>query len=211
MPFWVDRCGLFRARHITRGLRSRSKQNCYYYIWHKPKSVKDVRSFLGLAGYYRRFIHYYASLAGPLTDLLRKDSFVSMNATQAAFDSLKDNLGTTPVLALPDFSLEFQVETDASRQGIGAILPQKVHLVAYFSQKLSPRMQNAATYNREMFAITQAISKWRQYLLGRRFTTLTDQQSLMNLTTQTIQTPEQQQWLCKLVGYDFPILYRPVK
>lgn len=72
-------------------------------------------------------------------------------------------------------------------------------------------MQGASTYHREMFAITQAVSKWRQYLLGRIFTIYTDQQSLNNLTNQTIQTPEQHKWLSKLVGFDFQILYRPRK
>lgn len=101
------------------------------------------------------------------------------------------------------------METDASGRRIGAILSQQSHPIAFFSQKLSSRMQQASTYHREMFAITQAVSKWRQYLLGRQFTILTDQQSLRNLTTQ--QTPEQQKWLTKLVGYDFWILYRPGK
>ncbi|GMJ14651.1 hypothetical protein HRI_005134300 [Hibiscus trionum] len=72
-------------------------------------------------------------------------------------------------------------------------------------------MQTASTYHREMFAITQAVGKWRPYLLGRRFTIITDQRSLRELTQQTIQTPEQQRWLSKLIGYDFEIKYRPGK
>lgn len=120
-------------------------------------------------------------------------------------------LSSTPVLALPNFCQEFTLETDASGVGIGAILSQKGHPVAFFSQKLSLRMQQASTYHREMFAIIQAVSKWRQYFLGRRFTIYTDQQALRNLTNQTIQTPEQQKWLSKLVGYDFSIIYRPGK
>lgn len=179
--------------------------------WQTPRSVKEVRSFLGLAEYYRRFIHQYVAIAGPLTDLLRKDSFKWTEVEQHAFETLKARLGSTHVLALPNFKLEFWVETDASGQGIGAILLQQGYPIAYFSQKLSSRIQQASTYHREIFAITQAVSKWRQYLLGRQFTILTDQQSLRNLTTQTIQTPEQQKWLTKLVGYDFSILYRPGK
>ncbi|XP_019237377.1 PREDICTED: uncharacterized protein LOC109217575 [Nicotiana attenuata] len=125
--------------------------------WPPPHSIKEIRSFLGLAGYYRRFIHHYAAVAGPLSDLLRKDSFRWGEKEQQAFDTLKDKLGSTPVLTLPDFSQEFQVETDASGQGIGAILSQRGHPIAYFSQKLSPRMQAASTYHRKMFAITQAV------------------------------------------------------
>ncbi|KAH0760251.1 hypothetical protein KY290_023744 [Solanum tuberosum] len=179
--------------------------------WTPPRTVKEVRSFLGLAGYYRRFIHHYASIASSLTDLLKKETFRWTPEAQIAFETLKAKLGSTPVLALPDFNQEFQVETDASGKGIGAILSQKGHPIAYFSQKLSTRMQQASTYHREMFAITQAVGKWRQYLLGWRFTILTDQQSLKNLTNQTIQTTEQQKWLTKLVGYDFRIIYRPGK
>jgi len=101
--------------------------------WPAPRNVKQVRSFIGLAGYYRRFIHHYTAIAGPLTDLLRMVPFAWIDSTQAAFDTLKNKLSTTPVLALPDFTQEFQLETDASGQGIGAVLSQKGHPVAYFS------------------------------------------------------------------------------
>uniref|UniRef100_A0A3Q7EA20 Reverse transcriptase/retrotransposon-derived protein RNase H-like domain-containing protein n=1 Tax=Solanum lycopersicum TaxID=4081 RepID=A0A3Q7EA20_SOLLC len=179
--------------------------------WLPPKTVKEVRSFLGLTGYYRRFIHHFAAIAGPLYNLLQRDSYQWTEAEQQAFDTLKAKLVSTPILCLPDFSQEFQVETNASGKGIGAILSQKGHPIAYFSQQLSSRMQKVSTYHREMFAITQAVSKWRQYLLGRKFTIITDQQSLRSLTNQTIQTPEQQKWLTKLVGFDFHIVYRPGK
>ncbi|KAF5775135.1 putative nucleotidyltransferase, Ribonuclease H [Helianthus annuus] len=177
--------------------------------WPTPSNVKEVRAFLGLTGYYRRFIHNYATIAGPLTDLLRKDAYAWTDTTKSAFTKLKQLLGSTPVLRLPDFSKPFTLETDASGTGIGAILSQDKHPLAYFSKKLCPRMQQASTYHREMYAITQAIAKWRQYLLGNKFTILTDQQSLKNLQDQVIQTPEQQKWLGKLLGFDFDILYRP--
>ncbi|KAM0065899.1 putative nucleotidyltransferase, Ribonuclease H [Helianthus debilis subsp. tardiflorus] len=177
--------------------------------WPVPKNVKKVRGFLGLTGYYRRFIKNYASVAGPLTDLLRKDSFCWNETTLQAFTKLKHLLSSTPILRLPDFSKPFTIETDASGTGVGAVLSQEKHPLAYFSKKLCPRMQNASTYHREMYAITQAISKWRQYLLGHHFTIITDQQSLKRLQDQVIQTPEQQKWLGKLLGFDFDIVYRP--
>ncbi|KAM0014322.1 putative nucleotidyltransferase, Ribonuclease H [Helianthus debilis subsp. tardiflorus] len=177
--------------------------------WPAPKNVKEVRSFLGLTGYYRRFIKNYASIAGPLTDLLRKDSFIWNATTLHAFQHLKTLLSSTPILRLPDFSKPFTIETDASGNGVGAVLSQDKHPLAYFSKKLCPRMQQASTYHREMYAITQAIAKWRQYLLGHKFTILTDQQSLKRLQDQVIQTPEQQKWLGKLLGFDFDIVYRP--
>lgn len=110
--------------------------------------MKQVRSFLGLSRYYRRFIHHYAEIARPLTDLLRFVPFAWKNATQDAFDTLKDKLRDTPVLALHILTEGFQLETDASGQGIGAVFSQKGHQIAYFSQKLSNKMHEAYTYHR---------------------------------------------------------------
>ncbi|WMV28798.1 hypothetical protein MTR67_022183, partial [Solanum verrucosum] len=149
-----------------------------------PKNIKEIHSFIGLAGYYHRFIHHYAAIAGPLTDFLRKYAFVWDVTALIVFETLKDKLSSMRYLALPNFSQEFQLETDASGRGIGAVLSQIGHAVAYFSQKLSTRMQGASNYHREMFTITQAVS---------------------------YATPEQQKWLSKLVGYDFQIMYRPGK
>lgn len=104
-------------------------------------------------------------MSSPFTDLLKKDSFVWSDLASAAFLKLKKALISIPVLSLPDFSKVFTVETAASGTGIGTVLSQKGHPIAFFSQKLSSRMQAASIYNREMFAITQAIQKWRQYLL----------------------------------------------
>jgi len=112
------------------------------------------------------------------------------------------------VLALLDFSHPFSPETDASGTGIGAILSQHGHSIAYFSKKLNSRMQNQSTYTREFFAITEALAKFRHYLLGTRFILKTDQQSLQSLLTQALQTPEQQAWMHKLLGFDFEIQYK---
>ncbi|XP_070001858.1 uncharacterized protein [Nicotiana sylvestris] len=147
-------------------------------------TVDELFDELHGARYYRRFIHNYVMIASPLTDLLRHDSYSWTPLAQTTFETLKNCLSSTPVLALPDFTQPFQVETDASGTGIAAILSQRGHPVAYFSQKLCPRMQQASTYVREMLAITQAVSKWRQYLLKRCFTIITDQQALRNLTNQ---------------------------
>ncbi|KAL4325224.1 hypothetical protein GQ457_11G000740 [Hibiscus cannabinus] len=180
--------------------------------WPVPRNVKEVRGFLGLVGYYRRFIKGFSTIAAPLSDLLKKnENFEWSQLAQEAFAQLKARLCTAPVLALPCFEKEFVIETDASGVGIGAVLIQENKPLAYFSQKLSGRMQGASTYHREMFAITQAMSRWRQYLLGRKFVIITDQKSLRELTQQTIQTPEQQHWLSKLIGYEFEIQYRPGK
>ncbi|CAM8905618.1 unnamed protein product [Rhodiola kirilowii] len=179
--------------------------------WPRPTSTKQLRSFLGLAGYYRKFVKSYAQVASPLTKLLVKDAFCWNDSAEDAFVALKTALTTTPVLALPDFTKPFAIETDASGVGIGAILTQNNHPLAYFSKLLSPKLQRSSAYNRELYAVVQAVLKWRTYLLGRRFTIISDHQPLRSLLTQTIHTPDQQHWLAKLLGFDFEVIYRPGK
>lgn len=103
------------------------------------------------------------------------------------------------------------LETDASGTGIGAVLSQSGHPIAFFSKKLAPKTQLQSAYVREFLAITEALSKFRHYLLGHHFIIRTDQQSLKSLLDQSLQTPEQQAWLHKFIGFDFKIEYRPGK
>lgn len=179
--------------------------------WPTPTTIKQLRGFLGLTGYYRRFIKSYANIAGPLTDLLKKDNFSWSQYAEAAFVKLKKEMIEAPVLALPDFSQPFILETDASGIGVGAVLGQNGHPNAYFSKKLVPRMQKQSAYIRELLAITEALAKFRYYLLGNKFIIRTDQRSLKSLLDQSLQTPEQQAWLHKFLGYDFKIEYKPGK
>ena len=138
-----------------------------------------------------------------MTDLLKKDSFRWNSQAEEAFSKLKSAITSAPVLALPNFQQSFILETDASGVGIGAVLSQNGHPIAYFSKKMSPRMQNQSAYTRELYAITEGLAKFRHYLLGRRFIIKTDQKSLKSLLDQSLHTPEQQQWLHKFIGYDF--------
>lgn len=110
-----------------------------------------------------------------------------------------------PVLCLPNFSEEFVVETDASNVGIGAVLTQQGHPIAYFSKKVCPRLQSASTYTKELHTIAESVQKWRQYLLGQFFVIHTDHQSIRELLTQVIQTPEQHVYVRKLLGFHFCI------
>lgn len=158
--------------------------------WPKPTTVKQLRGFLGLTGYYRKFVAKYAHMAFPFTELLKKNSFKWTQEADLAFEVLKIAMTQTPVLALPNFSKQFVVETDASNTGIGAVLTQDGHPLAYFSKKLGGKLVLASAYIRELYAVTQAVAKWRHYLLGRRFLIKTDHQGLKELMNQVVLTPE---------------------
>lgn len=149
--------------------------------WPQPRSLKQLRGFLGLTGYYHRFIAGYAIIASPLTDLLKQDSFEWNSAATSSFMALKTAMTSAPGLRLPDFTKTFYVETDASDVGIGAVLLQENHLLAFFSKKLGPRRRITSTYHKELYAIVEAVQKWMQYLLGQEFVIRTDQKSLREL------------------------------
>jgi len=143
--------------------------------------------------------------------MLKKNNFHWRKETLSAFDSLKLAITQAPVLALPNFDRPFTLETDASRLGTGAVLSQDNHPIAFFSKKLSPSLQRKSAYTREFYTITEVIAKFRHYLLIYKFVIKTYQKCLKSLTNQAIQTPEQQAWLHKLLGYDFIIEYQPGK
>ncbi|GKB44630.1 ty3-gypsy retrotransposon protein [Tanacetum coccineum] len=192
----------------NRGVEVDPKKVSAVSEWPIPMSQRHVRGFLGLAGYYRRFIKDYATLAAPLSDLLQKNGFKWGGPEDAAFSALKDRLTHAPILCLPNFEDTFVIEADASGVGIGAVLLQNGRPLGYFSRKLGPRMRVAATYQKELFAIVEAVYKWRQYLVGRRFTIRTDHRSIKELMQQVIQTPLQQKYVRKLMGFDFDIEYK---
>lgn len=125
--------------------------------WPSPTSVKKLRGFLGLTGYYRKFIPRYSILAAPLTDLLKNDAFVWTTDAETSFQSLKSAMVSAPILRLPDFAKPFCVETDASDFGVGAVLLQENHLIAFFSKKLGPRRRVTSTYHKELYAIVEAV------------------------------------------------------
>lgn len=176
--------------------------------WPTPSNVKQLRGFLGLTGYYRRFVKNYSIIASPLTELLKKDAFSWTDSASQSFAALKEAMCSAPVLRLPNFELPFVIEIDASDLGIGAVLLQENHPLAYFSKKLGPRRRLASTYHKELYAIVDAVQKWRQYLLGREFIIRSDQRSLKDLLLQVVQTPDQQFYLRKLMGFKFRIEYK---
>ncbi|KAD5961527.1 hypothetical protein E3N88_13000 [Mikania micrantha] len=179
--------------------------------WPTPSTIKGLRGFLGLTGYYRKFIQFYGSIARPLTDFTKKNAFVWSTQAHEAFINLKNALISAPVLALPNFSLPFTIECDASGRGIGAVLTQQQKPIAYFSKGLSDKNLAKSAYEREMMALVLAVQHWRPYLLGTRFIVCTDQKSLKFLLQQRVTTPDQQNWVAKLLGYNFDIQYKPGK
>jgi hypothetical protein len=153
-----------------------------------PTTKRQVRSFLGLAGYYRRFVPNFAAIASPLTDLTKggKQGQVRWSeACEDAFNTLKDRLASGPVCCLPDFSRPFVLQTDASETGIGAVLAQDqgegLQPIACASRKLSKSERNYATIEKECLAIVWGVQKFQQYLYGRTFTVQTDHRPLQYL------------------------------
>ena len=179
--------------------------------WPTPRTAQALRGFLGLAGFYRRFIKSYATLATPLTKLLTKEEFHWTVEAEAAFNKLKHAMTHSLVLALPDFTKPFVIEKNASGSGMGAVLSQGGHPIAFCSKQWCPKLLFSSTYVHELAAITTAVKKGRQYLLGHHFIILTDHRSLKELMNQAVQTSEQHRYLARLLGFDYSIQYRTGK
>ena len=194
--------------------------------WKVPETAKEVKSFLGFAGYYRRFIRHFAQIAGPLLDLTKdvkknpKGKFGDKWSTecQESFEKLKTVLSSPPLLGYADFTLPFIVETDASIHGRGAVLSQiqngKTVIIAYASRTLRPNERSAKTMislKLELLALKWCVTeKFRDYLLGNKFVVFTDNNPLKYLSTAKLGAYEQK-WAAQLAEFDFEIKYRPGK
>jgi hypothetical protein len=180
--------------------------------WGTPESVSEIRSFLGLAGYYRRFIEGFSKLTLPLTWLTRKDqAFVWDASCEKSFQELKKRLTTTPVLILPNAKESFVVYYDASKMGLGGVLMQKGQVVAYASRQLKVHEKNYPTHDLELAAIVFVLKVWRHYLYGSRIEGFSDHKSLKYLFDQKELNMRQRRWLEFLKGYDFELNYHPGK
>jgi hypothetical protein len=176
--------------------------------WKPPKSVHQIRSFLGLAGYYRRFIPDFSRIAKPMTELLKKGvKFVWSEACEKAFHTLRQHLTSALVLVQPDNSKPFEVFCDASGMGLGCVLMQEGRVIAYASRTLQPHELNYPTHDLELAVVVHALKIWRHYLMGNRCHIFTDHKSLKYIFTQSELNMRQRIWLELIKDYDLEVHY----
>lgn len=178
-----------------------------------PRNIKQLRRFLGMASWYRRFIPDFATVAVPLQKLTRKSqSWTWSEEQETAFNQLKDHLTTAPTLSCPDFTLPFSLQTDASSVGLGAVLTQVIdgneRVIAYASRALSGAEKNYTVTEQECLAVVWSIRKFRCYLEGYEFTVITDHSSLRWLYELKNPTGRLARWALELLEYNFHIVHR---
>ncbi|KAL8100391.1 hypothetical protein AgCh_032593 [Apium graveolens] len=180
--------------------------------WEQPKTPTEIRSFLGLAGYYRRFVKDFAKIATPLTKMTRKNErFIWTEKCKESFQELKKRLVTAPVLALPDETGNFIIFSDASLKGLGCVLMQHNKVIAYASRQLKPHEQKYPVHDLELAAIVFALKLWRHYLYGEKCDIYMDHKSLKYIFTQKDLNMRQRRWLKLIKDYDCSINYHPGK
>nr|GEW55087.1 putative reverse transcriptase domain-containing protein [Tanacetum cinerariifolium] len=180
--------------------------------WASPKTPKEIRQFLGLAGYYRRFIEGFSKIAKPMTKLTQKKVMFDWGDKQeAAFQLLKQKLCSAPILALPEGADDFLAYCDASHKGLGDVLMQREKVISYASQQLKIHEKNYTTHDLELGAVVFALKIWRHYLYGTKCTMFTDHKSLQHILDLKKLNMRQRRWLELLSDYDCEILYHPGK
>jgi hypothetical protein len=174
--------------------------------WSVPKNVAEVRSFVGLASYYRNFIEGFSRIAHPITSLQRKEKkFQWTKDCEKRFQRLKKLLTSSPILRIADPNEDFVVYTDACKEGLGGVLSQNGFVIYYESRKLKEHEKNYASHDLELTAIIHTLRKWRHYLMGRRFELRTDHNGLRYLFDQPTINVRQSMWLEFLCEYDLDI------
>jgi hypothetical protein len=180
--------------------------------WNPPKFVHQIRSFLGLAGYYRRFVPDFSRIAKPMTELLKKGvKFVWDEKCENAFKTLKQHLTSAPVLAQPDNFKPYEVYCDASGTGLGCVLMQENQVIAYASRALRPHEKNYPTLDLELAAVVHALKIWGHYLMGTRCNIYTDHKSLKYIFIQADLNMCQRRWLELIKYYDLEVHYHSGK
>jgi hypothetical protein len=180
--------------------------------WKPPTTVRQIQSFLGLAGYYQRFIPDFSRIVKPITELLNKEAkFFWGQMCEDAFHALRQHLTTAPVLAQPDSSKPFDVYCDASGTGLGCVLMQDNRVIAYASRALRLHEENYPTHDLELAAVVHALKMWRHYLMGTHCNIFTDYKSLKYIFTQVDLNMRQRRWLELIKDYDLEVHYHPGK
>ncbi|WVZ76553.1 hypothetical protein U9M48_024518 [Paspalum notatum var. saurae] len=180
--------------------------------WKQPETVTEIRSFLGLSGYYRRFIKDFSKIAKPMTSLTKKNvKYLWDPKCEEAFTSLKKSLTSAPVLAQPDVTKPFDVYCDASGNGLSCVLMQEGRVIAYALRQLRKHEANYATHDLELAVVVHALKIWRHHLLGNTCHIYTDHKSLKYILTQPELNMRQRRWLELIKDYDLEIHYHPGK
>ncbi|KAL0352336.1 UNVERIFIED_CONTAM: Transposon Ty3-G Gag-Pol polyprotein [Sesamum calycinum] len=203
---YTDEGRVPRAYHILGGVAT-DPLECMLK-WPTPTTVKALREFFGLTGYYRKFIKGYGVISKPLTLLLKKNACEWNHEAEEAFNQLKEVMTTAPVLAMPDFSKPFIVETDASGKGIGVVLMQEDRPITYQNKALAAKNLGLSTYEKEFLALLLAVTKWRYYLQRNHFIIRTNQKSLKHILDQRIDSVLLQKWVAKLLGLSYEVQYQ---
>jgi hypothetical protein len=210
--FWLTEV-IFFGHVISAGGVSVDPGKVNYVLnWMPPTTVSEIRSFLGLVGYYRWFIKDFSKIAKPMTKMLEKNkAFEWTRECQASFEEQKKRLTSSPVLVLPDLTKKFDIYCDASRQGLGCVLMQEGQVVCYASRQLRKHEENYPTHDLELAAVVHALKIWRHYLIGHRCEIYSDHKSLKYIFTQSDLNLRQRRWLELIKDYDLGINYHPGK
>ncbi|GKA22741.1 reverse transcriptase domain-containing protein [Tanacetum coccineum] len=210
--FWISRVQFLGHVIDCRGIHVDPAKIESIKDWASPKTPTEIRQFLGLAGYYRRFIEGFSKIAKSMTKLTQKGvKFDWGDKQEAAFQLLKQKLCSAPILALPEGSEDFIAYCDASKKGLGAVLMQREKVISYASRQLKIHEKNYTTHDLELGAVVFALKIWRHYLYGTKCTVFTDHKSLQHILDQKELNMRQRRWLELLSDYDCEIRYHPGK
>ncbi|GJT46198.1 putative reverse transcriptase domain, zinc finger, CCHC-type, aspartic peptidase domain protein [Tanacetum coccineum] len=176
--------------------------------WNIPTNIHEIRSFHGLASFYRRFIHNFSTIISPITECMKGGKFSWSQEVEVAFKLLKSKVTEAPVLILPDFEEVFEVHCDASGVGIGGVISQKSRPIAFFSEKLNATRRKYSTYDKEFYAMVRSLEYWRHYLVPKEFILYSDHEALKYINGQHKLKPRHNKWVEFLQAYSFSIRHK---
>ncbi|XP_074278615.1 uncharacterized protein LOC141602208 [Silene latifolia] len=209
--FMVEEVAFLGYLISGRGISVDQEKIAAMQSWPTPTTVTEVRSFHGLASFYRRFIKNFSTVVAPITECMRKGEFQWTEQAQQSFEKIKQLMCNTPILKLPDFDQLFEVECDASGVGIGAVLIQSQKPVAYFSEKLNGAKLKYSTYDKEFYAIIRALMHWNHYLKPKPFVLHSDHEALKYINGQHKLNFRHAKWVEFLQSFTFSSKYKEGK